>query len=79
MCNTKSTFWQQAALWQGGLDLQYLQTRYEKGKTFCADYMAGNHVYAANETGGGLTDAHASLLEFMNKNGDGGDTSLVLH
>lgn len=63
---------------QGGLDLQYLQQRYEKGKQWCKGFMDSHHCYKATEHGG-LADAHSALLQFQSKNGDGGDAFLGCH
>jgi len=60
---------------QGGLDLQYLSQRYEKGKEWTSKFMETHHVYESTDVGG-LPDLHARLLQFQAKLGDGGDALL---
>ena len=54
---------------QGGLDLQYLSQRYEKGKEWTTNFMANHHVYESSDVGG-LPDLHARLLQFQSSLGD---------
>lgn len=61
---------------QGGLDLQYLQHRYQRGKDWNDEYMRSHHLYVVNEVTSTLSEAHAELLKFQSSQGDGGDSLL---
>ena len=45
---------------QGGLDMQYLASRFEKGKEATAAYMANRRVFVPNKQ---LTLAQGSIVE----------------
>lgn len=63
-------------LTQGGLDLQYLQHRYQRGKDWNDEYMRSHRLYVVNEVTSTLSEAHAELLKFQSSQGDGGDSLL---
>ena len=50
------------SLLQGALDIQYLQNRFEKGKTKVEQFMAKKHRYVTLSS---LTDVHADLAGWL--------------
>ena len=60
---------------QGSLDLLYLKNRYQRGKSWVNDWMESHHVMQMNDAIG-LSDCHATQLQYQSRNGDGGDASL---
>lgn len=61
---------------QGGLDLQYLSQRYEKGKEKTREFMTTHQLYESSDVGG-LPDLHARLLQLQASLNDKGDSLLV--
>ena len=61
---------------QGGLDLQYLSQRYEKGKEKTREFMSTHQLYESSDVGG-LPDLHARLLQFQASLNHKGDSLLV--
>lgn len=47
---------------QGAMDLQYLSSRYQKGKDTVREWMDNNHRYAVVQN---LSDCHADLLKWQ--------------
>ncbi len=78
ICYSRSTlifFWYFPLDRQGGLDLQYLSQRYEKGKEWTKNFMETHQIYESTDVGG-LSDLHARLLQYQSQLGDGGDSLL---
>lgn len=55
---------------QGNLDLQYLSTRYQRGKDWTDKFMSEHHQHREVNS---LSEAHAEVLKFQSACGDGGD------
>ena len=65
------------SLSQGGMDVQYLSARFQKGRKWVAELMEKQHRYMnLRSHSGGLSDAHAELLRYQAAAGDGGNASL---
>ena len=62
-------------LWQGGLDLQYLSSRFQRGKQWVEEFKESHHYFQTNDVGG-LAPAHQELLKFQTGQGDDGDVFL---
>lgn len=81
LLNSQSqTFWewwvfQMAVTWQGGLDLQYLSSRFQRGKIWVKEFKQSHNYFEVNDVGG-LAPAHQELLKFQTGQGDDGDAFL---
>ena len=64
-------------LWQGGLDLQYLSSRFQRGKQWVEEFKQSHHYFEVNDVGG-VAPAHQELLKFQNSQGDDGGSDPFL-
>ena len=58
---------------QGGLDLRYLTTRYEKGRAWTNKFLEEHHQHIQVNS---MPDTHAELLRFQSAHSDSSDSSL---
>ena len=62
-----------ANLLQGGLDLQYLSTRFQRGKEWGGQFVQSHHMFAVTPIG--IQDGHVELLKYQNQSRADGDTA----
>jgi hypothetical protein len=60
---------------EGSLDMLYLESRFQRGKTWTDKYMDAHHRYLVNDAVG-LADAHAAQIGFQSDNQHPGDSFL---